>query len=105
MEEEQESLFDDSKKDDFINEEKFDEYIEKMNAFVDKFDEDQGKENKVTFKAVASNLEWNKLDDVKAFAEHCKKQEIEGAEQVLAFLYYQYNENSEKFDEILEKMH
>jgi hypothetical protein len=75
-----------------------------MNKFIDVFDEDEGKENKVTFKAVASNLDWSIEDDIKAFAEHCKKQNLSDAEEIIAFLYYQYNNDKEKFDTILEKM-
>lgn len=50
-----------------------------MNKFIEVFDADEGKENDVTFKAVAANLDWDKEDDVKAFINHCNKKEIDGA--------------------------
>ena len=100
----EESFFTDAQKENFLNEEKFDAYIEKMNTFITTFDEDEGKENKVTFKAVASNLDWSIEDDAKAFANHCKKQNLNGAEEIIAFLYYQYANDKDKFETILEKM-
>ena len=102
--EEDKGIFDDSNKDEYVNEEKYDEYIEKLNSFIEKFDEGEGKENDVTFKAIASNLDWSKVDDVKAFAEHCGKKEIEGAEEIIAFLYFQHQNDEEKFDKIIEDM-
>jgi hypothetical protein len=101
---EEESFFTDAQKENFLNEENFDAYIEKMNEFIAIFDEDEGKENKVTFKAVASNLDWSIEDDAKAFANHCKKQGLDGAEEIIAFLYYQYANDKNKFETILEKM-
>lgn len=102
--EEDKGIFDDSNKDEYVNEEKYDEYIEKLNSFIEKFDDGEGKENDVTFKAIASNLDWSKVDDVKAFAEHCEKKELEGADDVLAFLYFQHMNDEEKFEKIVEDM-
>lgn len=100
----EESFFTDTQKENMLNADNFDSYIEKMNSFIEVFDEDEGKENKVTFKAVASNLDWSIEDDAKAFANHCKKQGLKDAEEIIAFLYYQYNNNKEQWETILEKM-
>ena len=100
----EESFFTDTQKESMLNADNFDSYIEKMNSFIEVFDEDEGKENKVTFKAVASNLDWSIEDDAKAFANHCKKQGLKDAEEIIAFLYYQYNNNKEQWETILEKM-
>ena len=75
-----------------------------MNTFVDTFDADQGQKNKITFKAVASNLEWNNKEIVEKFKQHCKSLEIQNSEQVMDFLYEQYNNDENKFEQILEKM-
>ena len=101
---EKNDFFTDEKKEEFLNKENFDDFIEKMNSFIDIFDKEQGQENKITFKAVASNLDWSIENDVKAFAEHCKKQNLLDAEQIIAFLYYQYNNDKEGFENILDKM-
>lgn len=96
--------FADENKDKYLDPDKYDEYIEKMNSFIEKFDEGEGKENDVTFKAIASNLDWDKVEDVKAFSEHCAKKELEGADEVLAFLYFMHQDNEEKFDGIVDDM-
>ena len=93
--------FDDSKADEYTDDAKHSDYVTKMNEFIKKFDEDEGKENKVTFKAVASNLDWDDLDTVKAFADHCDEVGLEGADEVLAFLYYSHKADSDKFDDMI----
>ena len=91
-------------RDRFVNEDKRQELLDKMNDFIAKFDEDEGKENQVTFKAVASNLDWNNLDDVMGFAGHCEDKGIEGATEVIAFLYHQSAADQEMFEKIIEDM-
>lgn len=101
---EDDDAFDESKKDEYLDQDKYEEYIERMNLFIKEFDEGEGKENEVTFKAIASNLDWSSPDDVKAFQEHCQKKGIDGAADVLAFLYFQHKDNEENFDKILADM-
>lgn len=91
-------------KEPYVDENNYDGNMEKMNSFIDRFDEGEGKENQITFKAVASNLDWDNLDEIKAFAEHCKKQGLDDADETLAFLYHQHGNDSEKFDKIIEEM-
>jgi hypothetical protein len=76
-----------------------------MNTFIETFDEGEGKDNNVTFKAVAQNLDWSKDSNAKAFADHCANQNLSGAEEVIAFLYYHYNNDATKFEEIINLMH
>lgn len=97
-------LFDDSNKEKYIDPDMYDQYMEQLNAFIDKFDEGEGKENDVTFKAIASNLDWDSIEEVKAFASHCNKKGLDGADDVLAFLYFQHQEDGEKFDKIIADM-
>ena len=98
------NYFSDEERVKFSNEQLYNSYIEKMNSFIEKFDAEQGEKNNITFKAVASNLDWSKQDDAKAFANHCKKQNISGASEIIAFLFYQYNDNEDNFEKILSEM-
>ena len=100
----EEDWFDDAHKADYLNPDKYDEYIEKMNAFIQQFDEGEGKENEVTFKAVASNLNWSSMDEVKIFDEHCVKKGLNNAGEILGFLFYQHQSNEERFDKIIGDM-
>ena len=102
--EKNENFFSEEKKEEYLNEENFDSFITKMNDFIKIFDEEEGKANKVTFKAIASNLDWSIEKDAKAFAKHCKKEAIADAEEIIAFLFYQFNNNPNKFEDILNKM-
>ena len=97
-------LLDDSNKEKYIDPDMYDQHIEQLNTFIDKFDEGEGKENDVTFKAIASNLDWDSMEEVKAFASHCNKKGLDGADDVLAFLYFQHQEDGEKFDKIIADM-
>ena len=97
-------VFDETNKEEYLDPDKYDEYIERMNSFIKEFDEGEGKENEVTFKAIASNLNWASLDDVKAFQEHCQEKGLDGATDVIAFLYFQHKDNEENFDKILADM-
>jgi hypothetical protein len=97
-------LFDDANKDKYVDPDMYDQYIEMLNAFIEKFDDGEGKENDVTFKAVASNLDWDSMGEVTAFANHCKEKGLEGADEVIAFLYFQHQEDGEKFDKIIADM-
>lgn len=97
-------LFDEANKDNYIDPDKYDDYIEQMNAFIERFDESEGKENDITFKAIASNLDWDSLEEVKAFSQHCAKKELEGADEVIAFLYFQHQEDAEKFSKLVADM-
>lgn len=97
-------LFDDANKEKYIDPDMYDQHVEQLNAFIDKFDEGEGKENDVTFKAIASNLDWDLKEEVKAFASHCNEKGLDGAGDVLAFLYFQHQEDGEKFDRIIADM-
>ena len=97
-------LFDDANKEKYLDPDMYDQYIEQLNAFIEKFDEGEGKENDVTFKAIASNLDWDSMGEVKAFASHCNEKGLDGADDVLAFLYFQHQEDGEKFDKIIADM-
>lgn len=97
-------LLDDANKEKYIDPDMYDQHIERLNTFIDKFDEGEGKENDVTFKAIASNLDWDSMEEVKAFASHCNKKGLDGADDVIAFLYFQHQENGEKFDKIIADM-
>ena len=97
-------LLDDANKEKYIDPDMYDQHIERLNTFIDKFDEGEGKENDVTFKAIASNLDWDSMDEVKAFASHCNKKGLDGADDAIAFLYFQYQEDGEKFDKIIADM-
>ena len=97
-------IFDDANRDAYLDPDKHDEYIEKMNSFIERFDEGEGKENDVTFKAVASNLDWSSVEDVKAFSEHCASKGLDGADEILAFLYFTHQDDEAKFDQIIEDM-
>ena len=99
-----EGIFADENANKYLDQNAFQQYMEMLKAFISKFDEGEGKENDVTFKAIVSNLDWSSLDDVKAFSEHCKKKGIEGSDDVLAFLYFQNKENKDKFDQIVSEM-
>ena len=99
-----EGLFDETNKDEYVNPDKYDENIEKMNSFIEKFDEGEGKENDVTFKAIAANLDWSSIDDVKAFADHCSEKGLDGADEVIAFLYFIHQDDEDKFNKIVEDM-
>ena len=98
------TLFDEDHKGMYLDPDKYNEYIERMNAFIQQFDEGEGKENQVTFKAIAANLNWSSLEDVQAFQKHCDEKGIGGAGDVIAFLYFQHEDNEEKFDQILAEM-
>jgi len=95
---------DDGAKDAYLDPAQFDGRVERMNSFISAFDGGEGKENDVTFKAVAANLDWSNIDDVKAFRDHCKRQNVDGAEETIAFLYHQHQADEQKFEEILDKM-
>ncbi len=95
---------DDSAKAAYTDPAQFNGRVEKMNSFIDTFDGGEGKENDVTFKAVAANLDWSNIDDVRAFRDHCKRQNVEGADETIAFLYHQHQADEQKFEEILDKM-
>ena len=97
-------LFDDANKEKYIDPDMYDQHIEQLNTFIDKFDEGEGKENNVTFKAIASNLDWDSMEEVKAFASHCNKKGLDGADDAIAFLYFQHQEDGEKFDKIIADM-
>ena len=97
-------LFDEANKEKYLDPDRYDEYMEQMNSFIEKFDEGEGKENDVTFKAIASNLDWDSTEEVQAFADHCAKKNIDGAGDILAFLYFQHKDDGEKFDKIVEDM-
>ena len=97
-------LLDDANKEKYIDPDMYDQHIERLNTFIDKFDEGEGKENDVTFKAIASNLDWDSTEEVKAFASHCNKKGLDGADDVIAFLYFQHQEDGEKFDKIIADM-
>lgn len=97
-------LLDDANKEKYIDPDMYDQHIERLNTFIDKFDEGEGKENDVTFKAIASNLDWDSMEEVKAFASHCNAKGLDGADDVLAFLYFQHQEDGEKFDKIIADM-
>lgn len=97
-------LLDDANKEKYIDPDMYDQHIERLNTFIDKFDEGEGKENDVTFKAIASNLDWDSMEEVKAFASHCNKKGLDGADDVIAFLYFQHQEDGEKFDKIIADM-
>lgn len=97
-------LLDDDNKEKYIDPDMYDQHIERLNTFIDKFDEGEGKENDVTFKAIASNLDWDSMEEVKAFASHCNAKGLDGADDVLAFLYFQHQEDGEKFDKIIADM-
>lgn len=97
-------LLDDANKEKYIDPDMYDQHIERLNTFIDKFDEGEGKENDVTFKAIASNLDWDSIEEVKAFASHCNKKGLDGADDVIAFLYFQHQEDGEKFDKIIADM-
>lgn len=97
-------LLDDANKEKYIDPDMYDQHIERLNTFIDKFDEGEGKENDVTFKAIASNLDWDSMEEVKAFASHCNAKGLDGADDVIAFLYFQHQENGEKFDKIIADM-
>ena len=98
------SLLDDANKEKYIDPDMYDQHIERLNTFIDKFDEGEGKENDVTFKAIASNLDWDSMEEVKAFASHCNKKGLDGADDAIAFLYFQHQEDGEKFDKIIADM-
>ena len=95
---------DDANKGKYLDPDMYDQHIEQLNSFIEKFDEGEGKENDVTFKAIASNLDWNSTEEVKAFAGHCNKKGLDGADDVLAFLYFQHQDDEEKFDKIIADM-
>ena len=97
-------LLDDANKEKYIDPDMYDQHIEQLNTFIDKFDEGEGKENDVTFKAIASNLDWDSVEEVKAFASHCNKKGLDGADDAIAFLYFQHQEDGEKFDKIIADM-
>lgn len=97
-------LLDDANKEKYIDPDMYDQHIERLNTFIDKFDEGEGKENDVTFKAIASNLDWDSMEEVKAFANHCNAKGLDGADDVIAFLYFQHQEDGEKFDKIIADM-
>ena len=97
-------LLDDANKEKYIDPDMYDQHIERLNTFIDKFDEGEGKENDVTFKAIASNLDWDSTEEVKAFASHCNKKGLDGADDAIAFLYFQHQEDGEKFDKIIADM-
>lgn len=97
-------LLDDANKEKYIDPDMYDQHIEQLNTFIDKFDEGEGKENDVTFKAIASNLDWDSIEEVKAFASHCNKKGLDGADDAIAFLYFQHQEDGEKFDKIIADM-
>lgn len=97
-------LLDDANKEKYIDPDMYDQHIEQLNTFIDKFDEGEGKENDVTFKAIASNLDWDSMEEVKAFASHCNKKGLDGADDAIAFLYFQHQEDGEKFDKIIADM-
>ena len=97
-------LFDDANKEKYIGPDIYDQHMEQLNAFIEKFDEGEGKENDVTFKAIASNLDWDSIEEVKAFASHCNKKGLDGADDAIAFLYFQHQEDGEKFDKIIADM-
>jgi hypothetical protein len=97
-------LLDDANKEKYIDPDMYDQHIERLNTFIDKFDEGEGKENDVTFKAIASNLDWDSMEEVKAFASHCNAKGLDGADDVIAFLYFQHQEDGEKFDKIIADM-
>ena len=97
-------LLDDANKEKYIDPDMYDQHVERLNAFIDKFDEGEGKENDVTFKAIASNLDWDSMEEVKAFASHCNKKGLDGADDAIAFLYFQHQEDGEKFDKIIADM-
>ena len=97
-------LLDDANKEKYIDPDMYDQHIERLNTFIDKFDEGEGKENDVTFKAIASNLDWDSMEEVKAFASHCNKKGLDGADDAIAFLYFQHQEDGEKFDKIIADM-
>ena len=96
--------FDDANKGKYLDPDMYDQHIEQLNSFIEKFDEGEGKENDVTFKAIASNLDWDSTEEVKAFAGHCNKKGLDGANDVLAFLYFQHQDDEEKFDKIIADM-
>lgn len=100
----EEPLFSDNEKEEYLSEEKYEEYLEKLNVFIEKFDESEGKDNNVTFKAVASNLDWDSDEEVKAFLDHCNKKKLEGANEALGFLYFYNKKDKKKFDKIIEDM-
>lgn len=104
LEGEEEPPFNEDEKEEYLSEEKYEEYLENLNAFIDRFDESEGKDNNVTFKAVASNLDWDSDGEVKAFLDHCNEKKLEGAHDALAFLYFYNKEKKEKFDKIIEEM-
>ena len=97
-------LLGDANKEKYIDPDMYDQHIEQLNTFIDKFDEGEGKENNVTFKAIASNLDWDSTEEVKAFASHCNKKGLDGADDAIAFLYFQHQEDGEKFDKIIADM-
>ena len=96
-----EDMFDDSNTDIFTDEKSHDVYVSKMNAFVKKFDETEGAENDITFKAVASNLDWDNMDEVLALAERCDEIGIENAYEVMAFLYHSFQKDGDSFDTMI----
>ena len=100
----EDDLFDDANKEKYVAPDMYDQHIERLNAFIEKFDEGEGKENDVTFKAIASNLDWDSMEEVKAFASHCNKKGLDGADDAIAFLYFQHQEDGEKFDKIIADM-
>jgi hypothetical protein len=104
LDEGEEDFFDEQHGADYLNPDMYDQFIERMNSFIHEFDEGEGKENEVTFKAIASNLNWASLDDVKAFQKHCQDKGINGSGEVIGFLYYQHKENEDKFDQIITDM-
>ena len=97
-------LFDDANKGKYLDPDMYDQHIEQLKSFIEKYDEGEGKENDVTFKAIASNLDWDSTEEVKAFAGHCNKKGLDGADDVLAFLYFQHQDDEEKFDKIIADM-
>lgn len=101
---EEQPLFDEALKQSSLDADKYDEHMERMNAFIQKFDNGEGKENDVTFKAIASNLDWSSEEEVRAFAEHCEQKGMDDAKEVIAFLYYQHESDEEKFNRIVDDM-
>ncbi len=97
-------LFDDSHAAQFTDEAAYDAFMQKLLAFIKLFDEGEGKENDVTFKAIAANLDWGSLDEVRAFSAHCTERGLAGADEILAFLYFMHRDNKDKFDKIVAEM-
>lgn len=90
--------------DEYLDESQFDDNIDLMNKFVEDFDSGEGEQNGITFKAVASNLDWGELDDVKLFSRYCQEKGLQDADKVLAFLYFQHQSDDVQFEKILDIM-